>query len=75
MRLLKAVQMHFDLFNILNVVSLGLLLTDIILDFTSDYKGSEEKKTVRGYLLLVSYLGLLNFFSAFKACRDSIDLI
>lgn len=30
---------------------------------------------IHGYLILASYIGALNMFSAFKLCRDSIDLI
>jgi len=50
-------------------------MAEIVYDFKGSEEFQEEKRNVRGYLLLASYLSGLNFFATFKACRDSIDLI
>jgi hypothetical protein len=67
----KAVRGHYELFNFLDVVSMALTANLI----SHEYRPIAHPMNTHGFLVLVSYFGALNLFSAFKGCRDSIDLI
>lgn len=61
---------HMDFFNLCDYCSLVFFGIVIVQDLFTGLTG-----TTHNLLVLVSYLGALNLFNAFKPCRTNIDLI